>query len=153
MALRGCSPRRAIRSFLAELARNGHDDDASRIICATAAKLHAPRDKLLPDLIPLDQWFRELEPAANRQGGILSLAAATARELLAAPQDVGVLHCDIRHGNILDFAERGWLAIDPKRLIGERGFVRLRYIGFSWLWSCAWGGTCTQPSGHSWTCG
>jgi streptomycin 6-kinase len=33
-----------------------------------------------------------------------------------------VLHGDIHHGNILDFGERGWLVIDPKGLIGERGF-------------------------------
>jgi streptomycin 6-kinase len=33
-----------------------------------------------------------------------------------------VLHGDIHHGNILDFRERGWLAIDPKGVIGERGF-------------------------------
>lgn len=33
-----------------------------------------------------------------------------------------MLHGDIHHDNILDFGPRGWLAIDPKRLIGERGF-------------------------------
>jgi streptomycin 6-kinase len=110
------------RGSLTELARNGRDDEASRIICATVARLHAPRDKPLPDLVPLTRWFRELEPAATKHSGILSLAASTARELLAVPREVGVLHGDIHHGNILDFGKRGWLAIDPKRLIGERGF-------------------------------
>jgi streptomycin 6-kinase len=33
-----------------------------------------------------------------------------------------VLHGDIHHDNILYFGERGWLAIDPKGLTGERGF-------------------------------
>ncbi len=33
-----------------------------------------------------------------------------------------MLHGDIHHDNILDFGSRGWLAIDPNRLIGERGF-------------------------------
>ena len=42
--------------------------------------------------------------------------------MLGAPQDVTVLHGDIHHDNILDFGARGWLAIDPKGLIGERGF-------------------------------
>ncbi len=74
---------------LAKLARDGRDDEASQIICATVAKLHAPRDKPLPDLIPLRQWFRELEPAAATHGGILPLAAATARELLATPEKSG----------------------------------------------------------------
>jgi streptomycin 6-kinase len=44
------------------------------------------------------------------------------RDLLAAPQDVCALHGDLHHGNVLDFKERGWLAIDPKGLIGDRGF-------------------------------
>lgn len=107
---------------LAALARSGHDVRATRIICAVTAKLHAPRTKPLPNLVPLSQWFRDLEPAAATHGGMLSLAAETARELLTDPRDVGVLHGDIHHDNILDFGERGWLAIDPKRLFGERSF-------------------------------
>jgi streptomycin 6-kinase len=107
---------------LAEVARNGRDDEASRVICAVAAKLHAPRGRPPPELLPLSRRFEELEPAAARHGGILGQAAATARELLAEPRDVVVLHGDLHHGNVLDFGPRGWLAIDPKRLAGERGF-------------------------------
>ncbi|MGF1610282.1 MAG: aminoglycoside phosphotransferase family protein [Kiloniellales bacterium] len=107
---------------LAELVGKGHDDEASRIICAAAARLHVPRRRPPPDLIPLPQRFSELEPAAAKHGGILALSASTARALLATPREVAVLHGDIHHGNILDFGERGWLAIDPKGLVGERGF-------------------------------
>jgi streptomycin 6-kinase len=107
---------------LIEMARGGRDDEASRIICAVAARLHAPRGCPPPALIPLARWFEALEPAAARHGDILSLAAASARELLAAPQEVVVLHGDLHHGNVLDFRRRGWLAIDPKRLVGERYF-------------------------------
>jgi streptomycin 6-kinase len=53
---------------------------------------------------------------------LLARAAGTARALLAEPQDVVVLHGDIHHGNVLDGAGRGWLAIDPKGLHGERAF-------------------------------
>jgi streptomycin 6-kinase len=104
------------------MARGGRDDEASRIICAVAARLHAPRSCPPPALIPLPRCFEALEPAAARHGGILIPAAASARDLLAAPQDIVVLHGDIHHGNVLDFRRRGWLAIDPKRLVGERGF-------------------------------
>jgi streptomycin 6-kinase len=107
---------------LADLVRDGHDDEATRIICAVIEKLHAPTRQPLPRLIPLLDWFRELEPAAEAHGGIFSLAAASARYLLSAPRDSSVLHGDIHHGNILRFGERGWLAIDPKGLIGERAF-------------------------------
>ena len=107
---------------LSAFARNGRDDEATRILCDAIAELHAPRGKPLPELIPLPVWFRELEPAAAAHGGLLARSAASARLLLAHPQEIGVLHGDIHHDNILDFGDRGWLAIDPKRLLGERGF-------------------------------
>ncbi len=107
---------------LIEMSHGNRDDEATTIICQVTARLHAPRSHPLPDLVPLQQWFRELEPAAARSGGILHQCAAAARELLAEPQEILPLHGDIHHGNILDFGPRGWLAIDPKRLIGERAF-------------------------------
>jgi streptomycin 6-kinase len=107
---------------LIEMARHGRDDEASRIICTTAARLHARRDESPPTLVPLSQWFVALEPAAARHGGVFRHAAAMARELLRDPKDVVVLHGDLHHGNVLDAGPRGWLAIDPKGLVGERGF-------------------------------
>ncbi len=106
---------------LADYSHSGRDDEASRIICQAAARLHAPRQKQ-PPLMPLKEWFAALEPAARTQGGFFARSAAIAKALLAAPREVSVLHGDIHHGNILDFGPRGWLAIDPKALIGERGF-------------------------------
>jgi streptomycin 6-kinase len=115
---------------LAEMASSERDDEASRIICQVIAQLHAPTPahamRPVPDLVPLSLWFRELEPTAEKhggmKGGILPACAAISRELLASERDVVVLHGDIHHGNILDFGARGWLAIDPKGLVGERGF-------------------------------
>jgi streptomycin 6-kinase len=108
---------------LVEMARNGRDDQASRIQCAVATTLHMPRDCPPPSaILPLSRWFQALGPTASKFGGIWERAAATARELLAEPQEVVVLHGDIHHGNILDAGPRGWLAIDPKGLVGERGF-------------------------------
>jgi streptomycin 6-kinase len=107
---------------LADMARNRRDDEACRVLCAVADRLHAPRPEPLPELVPLKHWFRELEPAAATHGGILACCAETAHTLLGEPREVGVLHGDLHHGNVLDFGVRGWLAIDPKGLLGERGF-------------------------------
>jgi streptomycin 6-kinase len=108
---------------LADLARNADDDTASRIICEVTARLHSHKHQSpLNSVVPLDRWFRELEPAATKYGGVLMVAAETARYLLATSQEVVILHGDVHHGNILDFGSRGWLAIDPKGLKGERGF-------------------------------
>lgn len=107
---------------LSDMARNGGDDEATRILCAATLALHKPRGPVPGGLIPLDTWFAALWRLGPAQGGLLGRAERTARELLASPRDVVPLHGDIHHDNILDFEERGWLAIDPKRLIGERGF-------------------------------
>ena len=107
---------------LAAMARAGRDDEASRILCAVAARLHAPRLSPPPELVPLARWFAPLEPAAAIHGGLLVPAAAAACALLAEPREVVPLHGDLHHDNVLDFGARGWLAIDPKRLVGERGF-------------------------------
>jgi len=108
---------------LASMARGGEDDEATRLLCRAVQRLHAPRGRPLPDLIPLTRWFRDLWPAAAAHGGILARCAMEARALLATPRDEVPLHGDIHHGNVLDFGpERGWLAIDPKRLYGERAF-------------------------------
>lgn len=54
------------RVSLADLARNGRDDETTRIICATIARLHAPKARPLPDLLPLRRRFDELaSPAAT----------------------------------------------------------------------------------------
>jgi streptomycin 6-kinase len=108
---------------LAELARSGRDDEASRILCAVAARLHAPRSGPPPPvLVPLRRWFRQIGPAAERYGGILRQSAAVADDLLATPQDVVVLHGDLHHGNVLRAGPRGWVAIDPKHVTGERAY-------------------------------
>jgi streptomycin 6-kinase len=105
---------------LSHLVRSGQDDEASRIACRVIDRLHAPRSIPLPDLVPLTQWFRELtEPA---QDGLLGRAKDEALALLASQTSIRPLHGDIHHDNILDFGARGWLVIDPKRLIGDRYF-------------------------------
>jgi len=105
---------------LAAMAKDGRDDAASRTMCEVLARLHAPRLKPMPELVPLMRWFEPL--TSGHHTGIIATAATIARELLSAPQDVGALHGDIHHGNVLDFGPRGWLSIDPKSLHGERGF-------------------------------
>ncbi len=108
---------------LVSMVEAGDDDAATRIICSVAARLHAPRPRPLPDLLPLDRWFEALEPGAARHGGMLVRCAGVARDLFADAREPVTLHGDLHHENVLDAGpERGWLAIDPKRLHGERGY-------------------------------
>lgn len=110
------------RRSLMHMAQNGEDDEASRILCSALSRLHAPRPTQPPPLLELGPWFASLRIAAARHGGLYTLSLQTAEALLADPQDVVVLHGDMHHDNVLDFESRGWLAIDPKRVRGERGF-------------------------------
>lgn len=111
------------RKNLFHMAMTGSDLDVTRIICRTVARLHAPRSAPVPsDLIPLDKWFSSLEAAAPGQGGLFARALDAAKTLLADPEPPVVLHGDVHHANILDFGDRGWLAIDPKRVVGDRGY-------------------------------
>jgi streptomycin 6-kinase len=108
---------------LSHMARCGQDDDATRILCRTTIALHAPRYQTAPiGLIPLEVWFHALEIAATQHGGTFATCAGVARSLLADPREPVVLHGDVHHDNVLDGEAHGWLVIDPKGLVGERGF-------------------------------
>jgi len=108
---------------LSKLARGGGDDEATSILCQVAASLHAKDPDDRPgSVVPLGSWFRALWPVALSQGGVFGRAGRVAEELLAQQQELVVLHGDLHHENVLDFGSRGWLAIDPKGLHGERTF-------------------------------
>ncbi len=108
---------------LAAMARGGDDDEATEILCGVVTRLQTPRASKPPaTLRPLPGWFAALGPGAKRHGGVLALADKVAEALLVSPQDERVLHGDAHHANVLDGGPRGWLAIDPKGLIGERGY-------------------------------
>jgi len=112
---------------LVTLVERGEDENATRTIAQVIKQLHsvpqnAPRD----GLVPLDRWFGELftKAAADRQAGIDSIyvrSAALTERLLADQREVRVLHGDIHHSNIRQ-SSRGWLAFDPKGVVGERTY-------------------------------
>src|SRR5215510_3642881 len=61
---------------LVEMARNGRDDQASRILCAAAKALHAPKGCPPPSsVVPLSRWFEALATAASKHGGVFGEAA------------------------------------------------------------------------------
>lgn len=111
---------------LTQMAQTGEDDEASRILCQVAARLHsrvaADSPGRMPQLIPLSQCFHSLALAAATQGGIFQGLSAIAGSLLATQQQIVILHGDLHHENVLDAGARGWLCIDPKGYLGERGF-------------------------------
>lgn len=112
---------------LVTLVEKGEDENATRIIAQVIKQLHSvPQDAPRDGLFMLDRWFGELfnKAAADRQAGIESIyvrSASLSERLLADQGEVRVLHGDIHHRNIRQ-SSRGWLAFDPKGVVGERTY-------------------------------
>jgi streptomycin 6-kinase len=112
---------------LVTLVERGEDKKATRIIAEVLKQLHSvPQDAPGDGLFRLDRWFGALfeQAAVDRQAGIESIyvrSAAVAERLLADQREIRVLHGDIHHYNVRQSA-RGWLAFDPKGLVGERTY-------------------------------
>lgn len=107
---------------LKQMVMSGKEDEANRIICSVVEQLHTSDCSFLANLVPLQVWFRSLYAAASREGGFFARGCLVAEELKVPSGGVVALHGDIHYENILDGGSRGWLAIDPKGLAGERGF-------------------------------
>ncbi len=107
---------------LSGMSRSGNDDVAVEILCATAKRLHSI-DQPPPDgMIPMERWFRDLFLHGEKYGGVIAEGLRLARRLVVEEVEKCVLHGDLHHDNVLDFGEKGWLAIDPKKLYGDRAF-------------------------------
>lgn len=113
---------------LVRLVNQGDDELATNIMADVLNQFHSlPLPAHLDGLTTLRRWFRSLFNKAREQKeqGIVSIftrATDVAENLLSHPQDICVLHGDIHHENIRYHHKRGWLAFDPKGLVGERTF-------------------------------
>ncbi len=86
----------------------------------------APADE---GFIKLSDWFKDLSKLRARFGGgpgpfpqkLVERVEALLPELFADSTPLTLLHGDFHHYNILKHGER-WLAIDPKGVVGPRGY-------------------------------
>ncbi len=115
---------------LAEKVMVGGDDAATYIICDVVKQLHSPRRDIAPEtLVDLREWFQDLFEAARNGGdGIVIHAAKIAHELFETTNNPIPLHGDLHHHNIIN-SSRGWLAIDPKGLMGDPCYDLANFYG------------------------
>ena len=111
---------------LGDPARAGHDDEATIAICTIVASLHRPRADAPDFLQPLRQRFQALFDTDVRQWphtarDLYARANGVALKLFDKPAASIPLHGDLHHDNILS-SDRGWLAIDPKGLMGDPAY-------------------------------
>lgn len=121
-------------TMLSEVAAT--DDDAATLIAADVMQaLWRPQPETPHRLIPLQQWFVELLSHREHHGGagrfparLLDRAVEQAEQLLNTTDAPVVLHGDLHHFNILRAEREPWLAIDPKGLLGDRGFEVAAFV-------------------------
>ncbi len=102
------------------------DDEMTRI-CARKLLEFWQEPAPETDLIPLDRWARDLldhdpERHPRAPNDLLLEARDIAHDLLGSPTSRSLLHGDLHHQNILRGRGDTWVTIDPKGLIGERGY-------------------------------
>lgn len=106
----------------------GYDLEATEIVCAVLNKLHERSREMpkgpLPELTSMRENFRALFALSSKPsaGPLFVKGAEVAEHLLKTEDHVRVLHGDIHHTNILESEDRGWVAIDPHCLLGERTY-------------------------------
>lgn len=106
---------------LSALSQAGRDDLAVAVLCDVAGGLHNTRN-IWPDGVEaLEMRFQALMQADDTHP-IVSQAKAAADHVITTQETPQLLHGDIHHGNVLHFGTGGWLAIDPKGVIGDRAF-------------------------------
>lgn len=103
----------------------GDDDGATAVLCDVTNALH--RDAPPPaELATVEDWGADLSQDHAAGGplplALVSRAAAVFDELCRSQGPRVCLHGDLHHDNVLLDARRGWLAIDPKGVIGERAY-------------------------------
>jgi streptomycin 6-kinase len=75
-------------------------------------------------------WFNAIEQLRKRFDGgcgpfppkLIMKAESTLAELVSSSDRQVILHGDLHHANILFSTNRGWVAIDPKGIVGDPGY-------------------------------
>ena len=105
---------------LTDVVLAGRDDEATVILARTLGSM---------DPGPSPAWVRTADSlAADLAQGthvphdLLARARETHASLCASQTRVRLLHGDLHHDNLLFDGRRGWLAIDPKGVVGEPEF-------------------------------
>lgn len=121
------------------LAEVAQDDEACEIAASVMKKLwrSPPAEHSFPTVA---DWGRGLQRLRERFGGgtgplpaqRVDLADGLLSEILASAPPARLLHGDLQHFNVLRSARDGWLAIDPKGVVGDPAFEPAAFLGNQW---------------------
>jgi streptomycin 6-kinase len=107
---------------LAEVAHGGADDEATSVLADVVARMTT---RFLPAWCPtVEDWGKSFDRyliSERREipRQLVHSAHAIYAEMCQSQVDRTLLHGDLHHHNVLFDTGRGWVAIDPKGVIGE----------------------------------
>ena len=108
---------------LATMALKGRDEEAAEIIAEVIQRMAHPNESL-QRFVTVEEWgkgFHRYLASGDNQipGHLAEKGERWYSNLCATQQDMRLLHGDLQHYNILFDKGRGWIAIDPKGVVGE----------------------------------
>ena len=108
---------------LATMVLNERDDEATEIIAGVIERMAHPRESL-QGFVTVEEWgrgFDRYRTTGDHQvpNHLIDKGEAWYKHLCATQRERRVLHGDLQHYNILFDERRGWVAIDPKGVVGE----------------------------------
>lgn len=111
---------------LAEIALNGQDEEATEVLADVIQRMSPPRVSGKA-FVTVEDWgkgFHRYLASGDQQipNDLVEQGRHLYQELCASQQGTRLLHGDLQHYNVLFDSGRGWLAIDPKGVVGEIEF-------------------------------
>jgi streptomycin 6-kinase len=114
---------------LVEMTTDGRDEEATDILADVMKQMSGQASSISPLDLPrsaptVHDWAKGFDRyLATRDEqlpkSVVEAGAETYLDLCASQRWPLLLHGDLQHYNVLLDADRGWLAIDPKGIIGE----------------------------------
>lgn len=107
---------------LVELSRRGRDDDATEVLADLIASMSPdPAPPWCPTVSELGRGFAWYLDSSDTQipPALVHRGSETYTQLSETQRATRLLHGDLQHYNVLRDERRGWLAIDPKGVVGE----------------------------------
>jgi streptomycin 6-kinase len=108
---------------LASISLDGRDDEATEILADVIHRMSHPRESL-KSVVTVQAWgdgfHRYLASGDSQiQDALVEQGQYLYSELCESQSGTRLLHGDLQHYNVLFDSDRGWLAIDPKGVVGE----------------------------------
>ena len=108
---------------LTSIALNGRDEEATEIMAEVIQQMSHPRESL-KGVVTTQDWgkgFQRYLASGDDQipKSLVEQGQHLYSTLCASQVNARLLHGDLHHYNVLFDSDRGWLAIDPKGVVGE----------------------------------